>query len=59
MRYILFVALLLAGIPLSAQVNVGDDAPDIKPEYWINPPTWSSLSELRGDVVMIKAWGKN
>ncbi len=63
MKLLLLPALLMACVPLAAQdvaeVKVGDPAPEIQATNWINPPTWSSMSELHGDVVMIKAWGKN
>jgi hypothetical protein len=40
-------------------LKVGDDAPDFSPRNWINPPTWESFAELRGDVILLKAWGIN
>ncbi len=58
MRYLLLV--LLACAPLAAQeLMVGAKAPEIPSRNWINPPTWGSLAELQGDVVLIKSWGKN
>lgn len=59
MRLLLASALMVACLPLAADVKVGDTAPDIQAMHWINPPAWSSLADLKGDVVMIKAWGKN
>jgi hypothetical protein len=54
------LVLLFACIPLSAQgIAVGATAVEFTPRNWINPPTWASFEELRGDVVLIKAWGKN
>jgi hypothetical protein len=56
----LICALLLAMLmaPAFAQsLEVGDEAADIFPNNWINPPTWGTLDELRGDVVLIKSWG--
>ena len=40
-------------------LKVGDDAPDFTPRNWINPPAWESFSELKGDVILLKAWGIN
>jgi hypothetical protein len=40
-------------------LQVGDDAPDFAPRNWINPPIWESFAELRGDVILLKAWGIN
>jgi hypothetical protein len=52
------ICLILAYAPLAAQaLEVGDTAADIHPRRWINPPTYASLDELRGDVIFIKAWG--
>ncbi|MBK8206581.1 MAG: hypothetical protein IPK87_07245 [Planctomycetes bacterium] len=60
MRLLLLPALLLACVPLAAQeVKVGDDVAEFSPRNWINPPAFGSFEELRGDVIMIKAWGKN
>lgn len=50
---------MLACLPLAAEVNVGDDVAEFSPRNWINPPAFNSFEELRGDVIMIKAWGKN
>jgi hypothetical protein len=57
-RSLLILALLCA--PLTAQsIDKGASAPELATRYWVNPPTWSSLEDLRGDVVLIKAWGIN
>jgi hypothetical protein len=40
-------------------LNVGDDAADFAPRNWINQPTWESFAELKGDVILLKAWGIN
>jgi hypothetical protein len=60
MRLLLLSAFLLACTPLAAQgLEVGADAAEFKPNYWLNPPVFRSFEDLRGDVVLIKAWGKN
>lgn len=59
MRALLLPAVLLACLPLAAEVKVGDDVAEFSPRNWINPPAFASFEELRGDVIMIKAWGKN
>lgn len=45
--------------PEATGLKVGDDAPDFSPRNWINQPVWESFSELRGDVILLKAWGIN
>lgn len=58
--FILFAAFALLLAPLSAQSKpfVGKKAPELPPvENWINPPWYSSLADLRGEVVLIKSWG--
>jgi len=58
MKKLMLVMLAVVCAPLFAQgLEVGDDAADIYPRNWINPPIWGSLDELRGDVVLIKSWG--
>jgi hypothetical protein len=69
--FALSVLIALAAAPVFAQdapapetaetggLKVGDDAPDFSPRNWINPPTWESFAELRGDVILLKAWGIN
>ncbi|MCB9932859.1 MAG: hypothetical protein H6841_05480 [Planctomycetes bacterium] len=54
-------ALLAACVaPAFAQgLKVGDEVRDFTPRNWINPPAFESFKELQGDVVVIKAWGKN
>ena len=39
------------------EIKVGDDVVDFTPRDWINQPTFQSFSELKGDVILIKAWG--
>jgi hypothetical protein len=52
------MCFVLMCAPLAAQgLEVGDEAADLHARRWINPPTYTSLEELRGDVVLIKAWG--
>ncbi len=59
MKY-LIVAALLACAPLAGEeLKVGDDVADFTPNNWVNPPTWSSFEELRGDVILFFAWGIN
>jgi hypothetical protein len=70
LRTLMLSALLaLIGAPLFAQeappeptepgLKVGDDATDFAPRNWINQPVWESFAELRGDVILLKAWGIN
>ncbi|MCC7508853.1 MAG: hypothetical protein IT464_05730 [Planctomycetes bacterium] len=55
---LLTCVLLLACLPLAAEpLKVGDDAADFAPSNWINPPTFTSFAELRGDVILLKTWG--
>jgi hypothetical protein len=56
----LILAALLACAPLAAEeLKVGDDVADFTPNNWVNPPTWGSFEELRGDVILFFAWGIN
>ncbi len=57
LRMLLLITMLCA--PLAAQGTQATPAPELATRYWINPPTFSALQDLRGDVVLIKAWGKN
>lgn len=61
-------SLLLTGIvsltfslmtaPVFAQgLAVGDDVADLECRNWINQPAWASFSELKGDVILVRAWG--
>lgn len=60
MKTLMLCTLLLAGVPLAAQgLEAGADAAEINPRAWVNPPAFGSFEALRGDVVLIKAWGKN
>lgn len=56
MRF-LATALLLAGMaPMaSSQVWVGADAPEIEVKQWFNIEE-ASISELRGQVIMLEFW---
>jgi len=55
--------VLLAAAPAFAQddgsesLKVGDDAPSISVEFWLNTPTFTDFASLTGDVVFLKAWG--
>ncbi|MHC4841519.1 MAG: hypothetical protein ACYTDT_11315 [Planctomycetota bacterium] len=40
-------------------LKVGHDAPEISVDTWINTPSFQTLAELKGQVVLIKAWGIN
>ena len=53
--------LTLFALPLVAQQDfkVGDEAEDMAISNWINSPEQPLFSELKGDVVLIKAWGIN
>ncbi|MCA8913462.1 MAG: hypothetical protein KDB82_17310 [Planctomycetes bacterium] len=41
------------------ELKVGDKVADFTPRDWINQPTFESFSELKGDVIVLKAWGIN
>jgi hypothetical protein len=45
--------------PTESGLKVGDEAPDFTPRNWINRPLWDSFAELKGDVIVLKAWGIN
>ena len=55
------VLLALFALPLTAQQDfkVGDEAEDMTISNWVNSPEQPLFSELKGDVVLIKAWGIN
>ncbi|MBZ0137431.1 MAG: hypothetical protein K8I27_13775 [Planctomycetes bacterium] len=57
--FLLCSVLALVAAPAFAQVKVGDDVPEFTPRNLINTPSYRSFSELKGDVILIKAWGKN
>lgn len=61
MKTLLWAALAALCLPLMAQeaLKVGDVAKDIEVSNWVNTPATPSFSELRGDVILIKAWGIN
>ena len=51
--------LLLCASLAAQELKVGDTAADFSPANWINPPAYGSFEELRGDVILLKAWGKD
>src|SRR5690606_20342923 len=56
------LALLLTVVASSASaqaLGVGDEPADIAPRIWLHPPVFESFTELAGDVVVIKSWGKD
>ncbi|MCA8945877.1 MAG: hypothetical protein KDB29_06605 [Planctomycetes bacterium] len=61
--FILSAMLALLAVPAFAQddgaLKVGDDVAEFTPRDWINQPTFQSFSELKGDVILLKAWGIN
>jgi hypothetical protein len=61
MKALLFAAIAALCLPLMAQegLKVGDEAVDIEVSNWVNTPAMPSLTALRGDVILIKAWGIN
>ncbi len=63
MRTILCALLIgLFSMSLMAQgtvLKVGDEAAEITVDTWINTPSFQTLDELKGEVVVIKAWGIN
>ncbi|MCA8916786.1 MAG: hypothetical protein KDB90_15440 [Planctomycetes bacterium] len=59
---VLGALLAVCAVPVFAQdsgLKVGDDVVEFTPHNWINPPTFGSFGELKGDVIVIKAWGIN
>jgi hypothetical protein len=60
MRMLLpFLLFVLAAPGFAQGLSVGDTVAEIAPRNWINPPTWGSFEQLKGDVILIKAWGIN
>jgi len=57
--FLLGAVLALIAAPAFAQIKVGDDVADFTPRNIINAPSYTSFTELKGDVILIKAWGKN
>ncbi|MBP9890836.1 MAG: hypothetical protein KBG84_02935 [Planctomycetes bacterium] len=55
--------LLLLAAPLCAQeekpLRSGDTPPELRITYWLDVPSRTTLAEMAGDVILIKAWGKN
>jgi hypothetical protein len=53
--------LLLLAAPLCAQdqkpLRTGDVAPELRITYWLETPEKTTLAEMAGDVIFIKAWG--
>ena len=58
-----FALLLLVAAPLCAQderpLRSGDTPPELRITYWLDVPARTTLAEMAGDVILIKAWGKN
>jgi len=52
----LFLSLGLTAAAAQAQGSVGSMAPEIEARDWYNSPPATSLSELRGKVVLIEFW---
>ena len=54
---------LLVAAPLCAQeakpLKAGDVAPEIRVTYCLDVPEKTTLAEMAGEVVLIKAWGIN
>ena len=63
--FMLGALLALLTAPAFAQdspypiLKVGEDAAEFTPRNVINTPWYTSFAELKGDVILIKAWGKN
>ncbi len=50
----------LAAAPLVAQTPANDtDAPDFKIGDCLNKPAETSFEQMKGDVILIKYWGRN
>lgn len=57
---LLAAALLMAGSAWAqSPLKTGDTAPDLNVSYWLDVPEFTSFSEVRGDVILLKAWGSN
>ncbi|GIK53255.1 MAG: hypothetical protein BroJett014_22280 [Planctomycetota bacterium] len=57
---LLAAALLMAGsVWAQSPLKTGDNAPDLNVSYWLDVPEFTSFSEVRGDVILLKAWGSN
>ena len=59
-----YLALLLfVAAPLCAQeekpLKSGDTPPELAVTYWLDVPTKTTLAEMAGDVILIKAWSKS
>jgi hypothetical protein len=54
-RLLMAVALLLCAAPSSADVRVGQPAPEINGERWINSAPLT-IADLRGRVVLVEFW---
>ena len=44
------------GVPATANVEVGQAAPEISAKSWINAPSNLSLAKLRGKIVVVEFW---
>lgn len=59
LKYLTLIAL--AAAPLCAQefnpLKVGETPPELQIVYWLDTPEKTTLAEMAGDVVLIKAWG--
>lgn len=57
MRLIATALLTLSLAPAAAaQVWIGADAPEIEVKQWFNIESETSISELRGKVIMLDFW---
>lgn len=57
--FLLGAVLALLSTSAFAQIKVGDDVAEFTPRNMINTPWYTSFADLKGDVILIKAWGKN
>jgi hypothetical protein len=57
--FLMGAMLALIAAPAFAQLKVGDDVAEFSPRNVINTPVYTNFAELKGDVILIKAWGKN
>lgn len=57
MRTTLAVTLLvMAAVGATAQIAVGEQAPEVNAEEWINSAAPVSLQALRGEIVVVEFW---
>ena len=56
---IVVLTLMAGSVWAQSPLKTGDNAPDLNVSYWLDVPEFTSFSEVRGDVILLKAWGSN